>query len=186
MSSVVISGDTSGSITLAAPSVAGTNTITLPANTGTVITTASTFGGTGPAFSAYLSADQTISSGVLTKITFDVERFDTNNCFSSSRFTPNVAGYYQINCTMRASASTITNALLEITKSGNELNRVAQTNGLTITGNFSIFGADVVYLNGTTDYIEMWGLVTGTGTTAFNAAASYVTCTFSASLVRGA
>ncbi len=41
MSSVVISGDTSGAITLAAPAVAGTNTITLPSNTGTVITTAS-------------------------------------------------------------------------------------------------------------------------------------------------
>jgi len=36
MSSVVISGDTSGAITLAAPSVAGTNTITLPASTGTI------------------------------------------------------------------------------------------------------------------------------------------------------
>ena len=34
MSSVVISGDTSGAITLAAPAVAGTNTITLPAVTG--------------------------------------------------------------------------------------------------------------------------------------------------------
>jgi hypothetical protein len=41
MSSVVISGDTSGSITLAAPAVAGTNTITLPAATGTMLTTAS-------------------------------------------------------------------------------------------------------------------------------------------------
>jgi hypothetical protein len=41
MSSVVISGDTSGTITLAAPTVAGTNTITLPANTGTMVTTAS-------------------------------------------------------------------------------------------------------------------------------------------------
>jgi hypothetical protein len=41
MSSVVISGDTSGAITLAAPSVAGTNTITLPASTGTVLTTGS-------------------------------------------------------------------------------------------------------------------------------------------------
>jgi hypothetical protein len=37
MSSVVISGDTSGSITLSAPAVAGTNTITLPALTGTVV-----------------------------------------------------------------------------------------------------------------------------------------------------
>ena len=36
MSSVVISGDTSGAITLAAPTVAGTNTLTLPAATGTV------------------------------------------------------------------------------------------------------------------------------------------------------
>ena len=38
MSSVVISGDTSGAITLAAPAVAGTNTLTLPALTGTVLT----------------------------------------------------------------------------------------------------------------------------------------------------
>lgn len=39
MSSVVIAGDTSGSITLQAPSVAGTTTLTLPATTGTVVTT---------------------------------------------------------------------------------------------------------------------------------------------------
>ena len=37
MSSVIISGDTSGAITLAAPAVAGTNTITLPALTGTTV-----------------------------------------------------------------------------------------------------------------------------------------------------
>jgi len=40
MSSIVISGDTSGSITLAAPAVSGSNTLTLPALTGTVLTTA--------------------------------------------------------------------------------------------------------------------------------------------------
>jgi hypothetical protein len=37
MSSLVISGDTSGTVTLAAPAVAGTTTLTLPATTGTVI-----------------------------------------------------------------------------------------------------------------------------------------------------
>ena len=37
MSSVVISGDTSGTITVAAPAVAGTTTLTLPATTGSVI-----------------------------------------------------------------------------------------------------------------------------------------------------
>lgn len=37
MSSIVVSGDTSGAITIAAPAVAGTNTLTLPAVTGTVV-----------------------------------------------------------------------------------------------------------------------------------------------------
>ena len=37
MSSVVIAGDSSGQITLAAPAVAGTTTLTLPATTGTVL-----------------------------------------------------------------------------------------------------------------------------------------------------
>ena len=41
MSSVVISGNTSGTITLDAPAVAGTTTLTLPATTGTVALTAS-------------------------------------------------------------------------------------------------------------------------------------------------
>jgi hypothetical protein len=40
MSSVVIKGNTSGQITVSAPDVAGTNTLTLPASTGTVATTA--------------------------------------------------------------------------------------------------------------------------------------------------
>jgi hypothetical protein len=38
MSSIVIQGDTSGSITVEAPAVAGTNTLTLPASTGTIVT----------------------------------------------------------------------------------------------------------------------------------------------------
>jgi hypothetical protein len=47
MSSVVISGDTSGAITLAAPAVAGTTTLTLPTTTGTLATlTTPSFGTT--------------------------------------------------------------------------------------------------------------------------------------------
>ena len=39
MASLVLTGDTSGQVTLAAPAVAGTTTLTLPATTGTVIAT---------------------------------------------------------------------------------------------------------------------------------------------------
>jgi hypothetical protein len=51
MSSVVISGDTSGSVTLQAPATAGSTTLTLPAVSGTVLQSGTTVteaqGGTG-------------------------------------------------------------------------------------------------------------------------------------------
>ena len=40
MASIKLQGDTSGELTISAPAVAGTNTIILPASTGTFITTA--------------------------------------------------------------------------------------------------------------------------------------------------
>lgn len=49
MSSVVISGDVSGSVTLQAPSAAGTTVLTLPATSGTVVTTATSTGISGSA-----------------------------------------------------------------------------------------------------------------------------------------
>nr|AOE13329.1 cell wall surface anchor family protein [uncultured bacterium] len=53
MADIVLTGDTSGAITVAAPAVAGTNTLTLPANTGTLMT------------STYTSGDVDIDSGTL-------------------------------------------------------------------------------------------------------------------------
>jgi hypothetical protein len=44
MASVVISGDTSGSLTLAAPAVAGSGTLTLPTTTGTLALTSDVIG----------------------------------------------------------------------------------------------------------------------------------------------
>ena len=69
MSSVVISGDTSGSVTLQAPAVAGTTTLTLPATSGTVITgpggvVAVTAGGTG--LSSATTGDLIVGSGTNT------------------------------------------------------------------------------------------------------------------------
>jgi hypothetical protein len=45
MSSVIIAGNTSGTITLDAPNVAGTTVLTLPTSNGTVLTTASSLAG---------------------------------------------------------------------------------------------------------------------------------------------
>ena len=55
MSSIVIAGDTSGSVTIAAPAIAGTTVITLPATTGTLLASGGALG--------------TPSSGTLTSCT---------------------------------------------------------------------------------------------------------------------
>ena len=106
MSSVVISGDTSGAITLAAPSVAGTNTATLPASSGVVMVS-----GNMPAFSAYASSNTSLTANTATLIGFQTKVWDTATCYNNTgstvtlnglsvpayAFCPNVAGYYQIN-----------------------------------------------------------------------------------------
>ena len=71
MSSVVISGDTSGAITLASPAVAGTNTITLPASTGTVVTTGSPQSG-GVIQTVYFGTASAVSTSGGTQITTGV------------------------------------------------------------------------------------------------------------------
>ena len=63
MSSVVISGDTSGAITLAVPAVAGTNTITVPASTGTMALTSQLNPAATPITNS-LGADVSLTNGV--------------------------------------------------------------------------------------------------------------------------
>ena len=155
MSSVVISGDTSGSITLAAPAVSGTNTATLPAATGTVMVS-----GNMPAFSAYYSGSSTTnSSNTWTKITFDTEDFDTNNNFASNRFTPTVAGYYQINivASCAQNGSTTAEVNIAIYKNGTLYKSLRN---VSIGGQYvGVTNTAVVYFNGSTDYVEgyIWG-----------------------------
>ena len=157
MSSIVISGDTSGAITLAAPAVAGTNTITLPASTGTVMVN-------GPAFSAYKSSNQFITSNTWTKVTFDVEEFDTANCFASSTFTPNVAGYYQVNGTadLYPSTGTATRSSIRIYKNGGSPYKAGNEVQISNQTEMSCVVSVLFYMNGTTDYLELYALQTGT------------------------
>ena len=165
MSSVVISGDTSGAITLAVPTVAGTNTATLPAVTGTVMVS-----GNMPAFSYYQSTSQTgIASGAETKITFTTSEFDTTGgMYSSSRFTPTIAGYYQINACVYLSNS-IGAALTEIRKNGAAY-KFGNYHTTTInTSESGTIVSSLVYCNGSTDYIEIYFFWAGTGTASTNA-----------------
>jgi hypothetical protein len=184
MANLILNGSTSGSVTLSSPAVSGTTTLTLPTTSGTVITTASTFAGTGPAFSAYMSSNASFTSGTTTKVTLDTEVFDTANCFSSSRFTPNVAGYYQINGKIRVTGTGCT-AIVSIHKNGSQ--NIFGTY-IAVTGSvvFSTVST-VLYLNGSTDYVELFGYGdTTSGSPTFQYIAIGNTCEMSGSLVRAA
>lgn len=117
-------------------------------------------GGTGPAFSATMSADQTIGTSA-TKITFNTEVFDTNSNYDPTtnyRFTPTVAGYYQINfnlCTLPASGSASGQFYFYIYKNGSSY--IQQRTFYSSAGNFlACQVSNVIYCNGTTDYIEAY------------------------------
>jgi hypothetical protein len=173
MSSVVISGDTSGAITLAAPAVSGTNTATLPAATGVVMVS-----GNMPLFSAYKTSSQTYSSGTWTKITYDTEEYDTNNNFASSTFTPTVAGYYLF---------TARNQLIADGTAMSEMNTAFYKNGsLAKSGSYKYqpaaataqFGSNisaVIYCNGSTDYVECYVKSDGSTLSVFGSAGAGAT-----------
>jgi hypothetical protein len=140
--------------------------------------------GTGPAFSAYAGSSTTLTNNANTKVLFNTEEFDTNNNFASSRFTPTVEGYYQINAAIRIQSVTDGSTLyLTIYKNGTAYklgNLVKQT-----TAADPIFVVtSLVYMNGSTDYVEIYGFQ-DTGSTKTTQASSSTTY-FNGAMVRGA
>jgi hypothetical protein len=180
MANLILNGSTSGSVTLSSPAVSGTTTLTLPTTSGTVITTASTFGGTGPAFSAYLSSTQSVSANTTTKVAFNAETFDTNSNFDSTtnyRFTPTVAGYYQVNAWIYGSGAGFLESYLY--KNGSLFNRLSFSYTASVQANG---GSCLISLNGSTDYIEIYTFNTTATTLQSGSTYNY----FQASMVRSA
>ena len=127
----------------------------------------------GPSFSASLSSAQTVTTGITTKVAFNTEQFDNGDCFDSTtnrRFQPNVAGHYQVswlltfNSTGALAASTYTPQLY---KNGA---LYANSNYANCAPTIATLGGSaLVYMNGSTDYLEVFGTVSGTGTLTFGA-----------------
>ena len=136
--------------------------------------------GNGPAFFVYLAAAQAAPSiGVWTKITWDTELFDTNSNFASNRFTPTVAGYYQVNSVVHFSSGSTSLCSIAFYKNGG-----AYSQGTTLSPSlvYAINHGTLVYMNGSTDYLETYVYVSNTTTLLYSASNS----SFSGALIRGA
>ena len=167
----------------------GTGSITVPAETGTVLTSATDIAATatnviqnaGNVFWAYNTTDQYGDPSTWTKLQFNAEVFDPDNVYDTStyRFTPNIAGYYQISAGTKADDSPTFH--IEIYKNGNDYLRIFFEDATGQCG----YGSGLVYANGSTDYFEIYSLHTGGSNKRISYNGSNVAF-FQACLVRGA
>ena len=175
---VITQADNSGILNLQS----GGTTVATINSTGIVMAS-----NTAPAFSAYLGSTQTVTSGANVKVQCNTEEFDTNSNYDNAtnyRFTPTVAGYYQVNArTDNGSSTNGSQCTAVIYKNGSAFKTGVQ---FSLTSAQYAEGANVsclVYCNGSTDYIEFYVNVTGT-VAAISAGAA--TTYFQAFLARSA
>jgi hypothetical protein len=183
--SLILQSSGGGQITIQEPATASNFTQTLPAATGTIMVS-----GNQPAFSATMSANQSVTNSVFSKVVMNTEDFDTASCYNNTgstvggipayAFLPNVAGYYQFSYGLNTNTG-VTQINVVLFKNGAQARGVfANTASAVLQGSF---GSSLVFMNGTTDYAELYGYLVGTTPTINNNTGySY----FQACLVRAA
>ena len=173
MSSLKLTADSGGgTVELKAPATTASNgakTWILPNDTGTanyVVGNSSTAGTLefkpyyGPAFRAYQSSNQTIATSTEVTIVYNSETFDTDSCFNTTnyRFTPNLAGYYHVYSTLTWNPTNNVgsgwDAIQVLRKNGSEVSRHAIF--LDAQDWLSSQLEDLVYLDGSSDYIDAY------------------------------
>jgi hypothetical protein len=136
----------------------GTNgqVLTADSTAATGLKWASAAAASGPTFQGSASV-QNPAQNVDTKVTFTTENWDSDACYTSSTFTPNKAGYYQVNYAV--ALNDCGRAYTTLFKSGSAYLRGSDSDST----NFVSQGSVLVDMNGTTDYLEVYVLCQGAG-----------------------
>ncbi len=126
-------------------------------------------------FYAYLSSDQTVTTiQTAYKVNLNTETIDTNSNFSAGRFTPTVPGKYMFwgslgivnsggspsNPPYGNAAIYLNGAVVHAASDGNYgMTHVISGgfNGTIMNSNIITFPSVILTMNGTTDYVELWG-----------------------------
>lgn len=152
--------------------------------------------GNGPLFIATTSTTTTLANNTNTKVVYNTKVFDTASAYNNTgstvtlngisvpaySFAPNVAGYYQV-----FAGTLVTGAATGVLELGVYKNGVNYTWGGVaplVSGGSVAQVYSLVYLNGTSDYIEIYGYQTS-GVSVSNSTSSAHT-QFGATLVRSA
>ena len=137
-------------------------------------------GNMAPMFSAYLSGNQTVSDATTTKVNFDTEEYDSAGNYDHStnyRFTPTTAGKYLILTKVMVydSNGRLYNNASYLRKNGSTI--AEATFDLRLSSGYGYLAdlniIKVVSMNGSSDYLEMFAYIDGTGTLQYQASNSY-------------
>jgi len=151
--------------TLATTATDATNATNATNATGSAVVTGLVQSGTNPKFGVYSGAF-ILTSVVAVKIPLAYSEFNVGGMFdivTNYRFTPTVAGYYQFSWALNFNdaSTSLTQAYSALYKNG-ALFKIGADYNSTATAQFGSTGGVLVYLNGTTDYIELYGYAVGT------------------------
>ncbi len=140
-----------------------------------------------PAFSVVRTNTSNIPSKTRTSLMFESKEYDTNNLYNlanAGKFQPNIEGYYQLNW------SIVTDAIANSEELFTWLNRNGTNylwggNFQTSASHFNCSqGGAIVYLNGTTDYVDL-AVFSQSATTFVWTPSTYYPSRFSGYLIRG-
>mgnify|MGYP001610973413 FL=1 len=142
-----------------------------------------------PKFRAYRgTSNQAITTSTYTKVQFNAESFDTNSNFDSVtnyRFTPTVAGYYVIGwgVFMVGDPNTLTVAASYLYKNGANAATGSSYRDDDVFDYFASAGSTILYMNGSTDYLEVFCYITGTALPVVTSDAAGTNTHFSGALL---
>ena len=148
------------------------DTINVPA--GVTIANAGTatgFGGTmTPAFEAKLASDMNVTDNAQTKVTCGTEVFDTDNAYDNSsnyRFTPQTAGKYYVYGGVGSITDTskLKESRAMIYKNGSRYRTSTSDPRDNLGYHYNNYVAAIVDMNGSSDYVELYGLTNKDGGT---------------------
>lgn len=173
------SGTTLARTTRLKSSTGGAVDFTAPPVVYGVIPGAALVGPAGPAVKADRgTSDQTITTTTWTKVQLNSESFDLGGCFDSTtnyRWTPNVPGYYQMSSAVNISAASSLALVISAIYKNGTANLYGTLMVTPSTSELLTTGCGLVYMNGTTDYLELWALASGTTPKVKFGAATYLT-----------
>lgn len=141
--------------------------------------------GNGPCFSAYQATPVAVVSATPTKVLFQTKEFDTATAFdavTNSRFQPQTPGYYQVSGLVNMDFASTT--LYSVVYKNGASHKRGQQSGTAAASAYSSSFSVLMYLNGSTDYVEIYIIQNSGG--ALNTVANPSTTYFQGYLARSA